>query len=202
MRLTRAQISDTIRAGDVIVVHYLKANVVSAGIQFASGGTASHALCCLGGMEIVEADIGGVMHTYLDNYLTGKCRLTIKRMRPELNYADAARACDYWRSCISQPYDMGMILHTALVSPIRRFVIPILPVCGRLLLRGIGLLPLASHRLSTCAEIWARGMRLPRPKLLRTYDFEDITPEVLLRDAAGLETVAVWDGAILDRRAH
>lgn len=199
MRLTRAQIADIIRPGDGILVHYLEPNIISVGIQFASKGTASHALCCLGGMEIVEADIGGVMHTYLDNYLTGKCRLTIKRLRPELDHGDAARACDYWRSCISQPYDMGMIAHTILVTPVRRWIQPICHPLGRFLLRAIGILPLASHRLSTCGELIARGWRTVRPKFLRGYDAEDILPEVLLRDAAGLEIVAVWDAPVLIR---
>lgn len=199
MKLTRTQIAATVKPGDLIVVHYLHPGFVGAGIQFASGGTASHALCCLGGMEIVEADIGGVMHTYLDNYLTGKCRLTIKRLRPELSHYEAGDVCTYWRSCISNTYDLGMIVHAALVSPVRRLLAPRLPRLARVLLRLIGRIPLASHTLSTCAELGARGERRARPRFLKLYAPEDITPEVLLRDAAGLETVAVWDEATLSR---
>lgn len=199
MKLTRTQILATIKPGDLIVVHYTHPGFVGAGIQFASGGNASHALCCLGGMEIVEADIGGVMHTYLDNYLTGKCRLTIKRLRPALSHYEAADVCAYWRGCISNTYDVGMIVHAALVAPVRRFVSPRLPRVARLLLRVIGMIPLASATLSTCAELGARGERKARPRFLKLYAAEDITPEVLLRDAAGLETVAVWDEATLVR---
>lgn len=197
MKLTRAQIAATIRPGDVILVHYLHGGFVAAGIQFASGGTASHALCCLGGMEIVEADIGGIMHTYLDNYLTGKCRLTIKRLRPPLDHREMAAACTYWRGCISNPYDLAMIAHVAAAFPIRHLVLPLVPPFGRLLLRILGHLSFASHTLSTCAELGARGIRLPRPKFLRAYAAEDITPEVLLRDVTGLETVVVWDAPVL-----
>lgn len=197
MRITRAQILDIIKPGDVILVHYMQASLVSVGIQFASGGQASHALCCLGGMEIIEADIGGVMHTYLDNYLTGKTRLTIKRLRPELTEAEAHKVCDYWRSCISQPYDFGMILHAAIVSPIRRLIMPICPPLGRLILRLLSKVTLANHKLSTCAELAARGLRTTRSKFLRSYDAEEITPVVLLHDATGLETVRVLDEAVL-----
>lgn len=200
MRLTRSHIEKTIKPGDIILVHYIKESVISAGIQFASGGTASHALCCLGGMELVEADIGGVMHTMIDNYLTGKCRLTIKRIRKPLFSHEAAQVCAYWRECISNSYDMGMILHVALVAPIRRLVLPVFPPLGRFLMRLIGRIPLASHTLSTCAELGARGLREARPKFLRAYNPEDVTPEVLLRDATGLETVAVWDAPLLERR--
>lgn len=197
MKLTRAQILATIKPGDLIVVHYIHPGIVGAGIQWASGGKASHALCCLGGMEIVEADIGGVMHTYLDNYMTGKCCLTIKRLRPNLSAYEASLACAYWRSRISYDYDLGMIVHSALVAPVRRFLAPRLPRMSHFLLRLIGLIPLASATLSTCAELGARGARKPRPSFLRHYAPDDITPEVLLRDATGLETVAVWYEALL-----
>lgn len=199
-RLTRKQIEETLKPGDVILVHYVKKGVVSAGIQFASGGLASHALCCLGGMEIIEADIGGVMHTLLDNYLTGKCRLTVKRLRPALYSHEAAQACAFWRSKISDPYDLGMIVHSAVVFPIRRFLLPVCPPLARLLLQLCGRFTVASHDLSTCAELYARGLRQPRPKFLAAYDQEDITPEVLLRNARSLTTVAVWDEPMLDRR--
>lgn len=197
MRLTLEQIRKTVQPGDIVVVHYLHGGVVAAGIQFASKGTASHALCCLGGNEVVEALIGGVAHSYLDNYLRGECRLTIKRLRPNLEHGEAAKVCDYWRSCISHPYDLGMILHVALVTPIKRVVLPIFPPLGRLLLRAVGHLPFASTTLSTCAELGARGLRLARPKFLRAYAPEDITPEVLLRDATGLDTVVVWDAPVI-----
>lgn len=197
MKLTRAQINAAIRPGDVILVHYLKGGMVAAGIQFASGGTASHALCCLGGMHVVEADIGGVMHTFLDNYLTGKCRLTVKRIEPELLPHEAAKVCDYWRSCISNKYDLGMILHVALVFPVRRFLLPVLPRMAKIMLWLIGCLPLASTKISTCAELGARGLRKERPRFLRSHDDDEITPEVLLRDARGFRTVVVWDEPVL-----
>ncbi len=199
MKLTRAQVVATLRPGDVVLVHYLKLNLVSAGIQFASGGLASHALCCLGGLEIIEADIGGVMHTLIDTYLQGQCRLTIKRPRPPMDHRQAAAACTYWRACISQDYDIGMIVHVAATFPIRRMILPVCPPLGRFLLRVLGRVSFARHDLSTCAELYARGLRAALPKFLRTYDPEDITPEVLLRDAAGLETVVVWEGATMAR---
>lgn len=197
MRLTPAQIKETVHPGDLIIVQYLDPNVVAVGIQLATGGRASHVLCCLGGLEIVEADIGGVMHTYLDNYLKGKCRLTVKRLYPELSHYEAAKVCDYWRGCISQPYDIGMILHVALASPVRRLILPIIPPLGRLLLRIISWLPIASNKLSTCAELGAIGLRQSRPKFLRNYDSNDITPEALLRDATSLRSVVVWDSPVI-----
>ncbi len=196
-KVTRGQIQKLVQPGDVILVHYLQSNVVSAGIQFVSGGDVSHALCCLGGMEIIEADIGGVMHTYLDNYLKGKTRLTIKRLRPALDHREAAAVCTYWRSCISNPYDMLMILHVAIVAPIRRFLLPICPPLGRLLLRALGRFTLASHTLSTCAELFARGIKVPRQKFMREYDLEEVSPAVLLRAAVGLEIVAVLEAPVL-----
>ncbi len=195
-KLTRAQIQKTLQPGDVILVHYLSKNLVSAGIQFASGGLASHALCCLGGMEVVEADLGGVMHSFVDTYMTGKTRLTVKRMRPVLDHREAAGACVYWRACVSQPYDTFMILHVAAATPIRRLVLPVCPPLGRFLLRALGRISWASHTLSTCAELYARGIKVARQKFLRGYDLEDITPEVLLRDAASLETVVVWEAPV------
>lgn len=197
MHLTRDQILELIQPGDVILVHYMQAGLVSAGIQFASGGTVSHALCCLGGMEIVEADIGGVMHTYLDNYLTGKCRLTIKRMRPELTQPEMHKVCEYWRSCISQPYDFGMIVHAAIVSPIRRLLMPLCPPLGRFVLKALAKITFADHKLSTCAELGARGLRLVRPKFMRSYDADEITPAALLNDATTLEAVRVLDQPVL-----
>lgn len=196
-KITRAQVEKLFQPGDLVVVHYLKENLVSAGIQFASRGTASHILCCLGGMEIVEALIGGVSHSYLDNYLKGNCRLTIKRMRPPLDHREVAGVCLYWRSCVSNPYDVGMIAHVAAEFPVRWIVMPICPPLGRFLLRALGRLSWASHTLSTCAELGARGIRVARKKFLKTYDPEDITPEVLLRDVASLETIAVLEGAVL-----
>ncbi len=201
MKITRAQIEKLFQPGDIVVVHYLKENFVSAGIQFASRGRATHALCSLGGMEIVEALIGGVSHSYLDNYLKGQCRLTVKRMKPPLDHREAAGVSLYWRSCISQPYDLGMIAHVAACAPVRWLVLPVFPPLGRFLLRALGRLSWASHTLSTCAELGARGLRVVRPKFLKNYDPEDITPEVLLRDVASLETVAVLEGAVLAKGA-
>lgn len=197
MRLLRSQVEAALRPGDVILVHYLKGGIVAAGIQFASGGLASHALCCLGGLEVVEADIGGVMHTFADNYMTGKCRLTVKRLRPALSAAEAADVCAFWRSRVSDPYDLGMIVHVAATVPIRKFVLPLCPPLGRFLLRTLGRFTVADHRLSTCAELAARGLRAARPRFLKAYDQEDITPEVLLRDASSLETVVVWEAPVL-----
>lgn len=199
-KITRSQIAKLFQPGDLVIVHYIHGGVVAAGIQFFSGGKASHVLCCLGGMEIVEADIGGVMHTLLDNYLTGKCRLTIKRCRPGLDHREVSGALMYWRSCISQPYDLAMIAHVFAAWPARKIVMPICPPLGRLLLRALGRMSFASHTLSTCAELGARGLRIPRSKFLKGYDAEDITPEVLLRDAAGLETIAVLEAPVLDAR--
>ncbi len=195
MNLTKAQIAKTLKPGDVILVHYLKKNMVSVGIQFASGGTASHALCCIGGLEIVEADLGGIMHTYLDNYLTGKCRLTVKRLRPILTEQETKEVVAFWKTRISDPYDIGMIVHVAATTPIRRLILPIFPPLGRFLLRTMGRFSVASHTLSTCAELCARGLRAARPKFLAEYDQEDITPEVLLRNVRSFETVVVWEAA-------
>lgn len=197
MKLTRAQIAATLRPGDVVLVHYLKGGFVAAGIQFVSGGSASHALCCLGDLEVVEADLGGVMHTYVDNYMTGKCRLTVKRLRAAPDAAEVSKIVKFWRSKISDPYDIGMIFHVAAGFPIRRLLLPLCPPLGRLLLRLMGRFSFASHTLSTCAELAARGLREARPRFLHGYDQEDITPEVLLRDAASLETIVVWDAPLL-----
>lgn len=196
-KLTREQIEQTVKAGDIILVHYLKGGVVAAGIQFASGGKASHALCCLGGMEIIEADIGGVMHTFLDNYLTGKCRLTVKRITPSLNPAELAETLGFWRSKVSDPYDYGMIAHVAATWPVRHLILPVCPPLGRLILRGLSRISVASTKLSTCAELCARGLRAGRAKFLSEWSQEDITPEVLLRNARSLQTIAVWDAPVL-----
>lgn len=193
-QLTRAQIEAAVRPGDVILVHYVKKNVVAAGIQFFEEGKASHALCCLGGMDVVEADLGGIMRTSLDSYLRGHCRLTVKRLRPEPTDREVVAMRAYWLSRVGDPYDVAMILGMVPILVIRKLLHPLSPAFARWAARQLPNL-MGSLTLNTCAELWVRGVRMAKRVLLTAYKPDNCTPETILRDPH-LEIVQVWDSPV------
>ncbi len=198
-RITRAQIDETLQAGDLIIVHYLHGGVVAAGIQWWTHGHASHVLNSLGGNSIVEEDIGGASHGYLDTYLYGQCRLTIKRILPHLSPVEKNRVVSYWLGLVGQPYGWRSVVASFFAVPIRRYLLPRFPGPARFALRVVS--RVVGHGQPDCSASWVMGVRRPRPRLLAGYDAEDVTPETLLRDAK-LLPVAVWDAPVLVKETH
>lgn len=194
-KLTRAQVDGLIKPGDVILVHYLKKDIVAVGIQFFSEGQASHAICSLGGLDAVEADAGGVMHSNLDTYLRGHCRLTIKRLHPAPTQDELKAMKSYWLARVGDPYDFGMILGMVPIFIARRFLHHFSASLARAVVRNWPNL-FGKHNLNTCAELWVRGVRASKRRVLDQYDPENVAPEILMRDAK-LEMVAVYEAPIL-----
>lgn len=181
------------RPGDTVLVHYLRADIVSAGIQWWTHGAASHELCCLGGEEIIEADIGGVMHTYLDSYIRGQVRLTLKRPIERLRPAEAGAASYFWATQVARPYGWGSIGQAFLAVPTRRLILPRAPALGRALLRAEAWA--FRHARPDCSALWLAGLRTKRPNFFSGYATDEVTPETVLRDQKWTETIAVWEAA-------
>ena len=195
MNISRKEIDDLIKPGYVIAVEYLKPDCISRGLAWGQGGGATHALCCLGGLDIVEATALGVYETNLHNYLRGNCRLTVRRSRISASQEQVEKATDFWDARVLDPYDWRMIFGS----------IPILlahKVIGlfskRLADEAVHKMPnlLASSILSTCAELGIRGIRKFDESACSLYFAEDVDPEVLQTDDS-LVTVIVLIGATL-----
>lgn len=195
MRLTKSQVRDKVRMGDTIIVHYNHGGVVAAGIQWYTKGDASHELCCLGGFDIIEADIGGVMHTNLDTYLRGTCRLTLRRPRPGLLNHERAAMREYWVSQVAKPYGFGAIAQSLIAVPVRGYLLPRFPRLARAVLTALAFV--FRNARPDCSALYAEGWRRARKGVLPGYDSEEVTPELLLRTQSGIETISVWDDAIL-----
>ncbi len=194
MKITTEQLHDTLEAGDVIIIHYLRGDIVSAGIQWWTHGKASHTINSLGADSVVEEDIGGASHTYLDTYMRGQCRLTIKRILPHLRPAEKATMVSYWLNLVGKPYGWKAIIASLFSVPLRRAILPRCPDAARAALRFLS--RALGHGEPDCSASWVRAARLVRPRILSGYDPDDVTPETLLRDGH-LYTVAVWDAPIL-----
>lgn len=194
MKLTRAEVEKTVRCGDFICVTYRKVNGVARAIRWAEGGKASHVIECLGGFDTVEETIGGGMRTNLYTYLRGNADLIVKRVKPELTDAEAARVKKRWLSLVGGGYGWDSIKRAMVTIPIRRFVQPRLPRVAKVL-RGAArvLLPGA---MPDCSAAVLFGIRPERPGMLAAYQIPEVTPETLLRDMR-TPTVAVWKNAML-----
>lgn len=193
--ISRADIDVLIRPGDVIAVEYLKKDAVADLIGFGEEDSATHALCCLGGVDIVEACITGVTESNLRNYLRGNCRLTVRSASPAPNYEQAEKAVKFWLDRVNDPYDLKMIIGC----------IPILAakhVLGFFSKRAAGWairkMPnlLASSNLSTCAELAAKGLYEFNATVFIGYHLDNITPGILRTDES-LTTKTVLDAVTL-----
>lgn len=194
MNVTRAEVEALCLPGDVIAVEYLRTNLVSAGISLAEDGRATHALCCLGGLDIVEAAIGGVQESSLHNYLRGNCVLTIREAIPRPLPEEAEKITRFWTDRVGDPYDIKMIAGMLFVLLAKDLVGLFSEPAAAWILRHAPNF-LASDTLSTCAELGARGLWCSDPSLL-PYPAGNIEPEVLRVDPT-LATKRVLVGAVL-----
>ena len=181
-----------------MTVHYLKQDLTSEIIEEGEGNhrAATHALCCQGGLDIVEATALGVFETNLHNYLRGNCVLTVRESIPTPNAAQAKRATKFWDARVLDPYDWGMIFGTLPVV-FCHYVLGFLS--KRLGDWAVRKMPniLASSSLSTCAELAARGLREFMTTALSGYDVRNVTPEVL-RTHKSLHTKAILERPVLE----
>jgi hypothetical protein len=197
-KITRAQVKDLFLPGRVVSVEYLKKDLTADLIDLAHrGGRATHALCCMGGLDIVEATAFGVSETNLHNYLRGNCRLTVRETRPAPSEEQAELATDFWDKRVLDPYDWGMILGTIPIAIARHVIGFFSRRLGDKLTQKMPNL-LASSSLSTCAELAARGVRQFNLKAFAKYgDAAKIDPEILRTDNS-LRTVVILNGALLE----
>lgn len=195
MKLTRAIVEKTVHCGDVITVTYRKSDGVSRLLRFFENGRASHAIECLGGLDIVEELIGGGARTNLYSYLRGQCDLTIKRVRLPLDTPEQIRVRSYWLSLVGKGYGWDSIKRAAVTVPLRRFVKPRYPIVYRTALEAAReLLP---GRMPDCSAAWVDGIRLVRPHILHAYRAEEVTPETIQRDR-DLVVVAEWKAPVME----
>lgn len=195
MNVSRADIDVLCRPGDVIAVEYLKRDATSELIGFGEGDPATHALCCLGGLDIVEASITGVIESSLHNYLRGNCRLTIRCARPAPNAEQAKRATDFWLARVNDPYDWGMIFGSIPILLAKHVLGLFSKRAGDWAVRKMPNL-LASSNLSTCAELAARGLYEFDAAVFIRYLLDNVNPGILRTDES-LNTKAVLDAAVL-----
>ena len=196
IHLTRRQIQETVRLGDVVCVTYRQTNGVAKILRWAEAGRASHAIECLGGLDTVEETIGGGMRTNLYTYLRGQCDLEVKRVPgPAITYDEGIRLESYWLSLVGKGYGWDSIRRAAVTVPIRRFIRPHFPRLARWL-TGIARF-LHAGKMPDCSAAWVDGIRIVRPDVLRGYAPEEVTPETILRDTH-LVTVARWEAPVLD----
>jgi hypothetical protein len=198
MKITRADVAALFLPGNVVAVQYVKKDVSADIIGEAEGNRegATHALCCQGGLDIVEATALGVFETSLHNYLRGNCILTVREAIPAPSPSDAALATDFWDKRVLDPYDWPMIFGTLPIVVVRYTV--------GLFSRGLAnsiihKMPniLASSTLSTCAELAVRGLRQFYPGALASFSFGDIEPEDLRIDPS-LNTKSVLIAPVLE----
>lgn len=191
-----ADINVLCRPGNVIAVEYLKKGVVAEIISDAEGGgKATHALCCLGGLDIVEASITGVIESNLRNYLRGNCRLTIREAIPAPLGQDSMKAVRFWLARVNDPYDWGMIFGMAPILFAKHVIGFFSESLSEWVIQKMPNL-LASSKINTCAELAVRGMKQFSLISFRAYNVENIDPEILRTDSS-VNTKAVLDAAVL-----
>lgn len=194
MNVTREYVENLVQPGDVISVEYLRTDLVATGISLAEEGRATHALCCLGGLDVVEAAITGVQEVNLRNYLRGNCVLTIRRGDPAPTPQEARKVTKFWLERVNDPYDLWMIAGMVFILMGKHLVGLFSERAAAWVIRRVPNV-LASRTLSTCAELGARGLWCYDPHLM-PYVAGDIYPE-LLRVDPSLRTEAVLVGAVL-----
>lgn len=194
IQITQAEINSLCLPGDVVAVEYLRTDLVATGISLAEGGKATHALCCLGGLDVVEAAITGVQEVNMRNYLRGNCKLTIRSAKPFPKPEEAALATKFWVDRVNDPYDLKMIAGEGFLLVADRLIGLFSERASAWVLRKVPNI-LASKTLSTCAELCARGLWQFSPGVL-AYPPGNITPEILRTDDS-LVTKTILDGAVL-----
>lgn len=193
MNITRSEVESLFCPGDVVAVEYLNSGEIQAAIVMAEDGKASHALCCLGGLDIVEASVTGVQASSLRNYLKGNCRLTVRTTLTIPTPEQAQKATSFWKARINDKYDFGMILGMVPILFAKHILGFISVDLGNWALQKMPNL-CASSNLSTCAELAAKGLREFDLVALYKYPVENVDPEILRLDPS-LNTKAVLDAA-------
>lgn len=194
-KITRADIDVLCRPGDVIAVEYLKKDLTANAISFLEEGSATHALCCMGGLDVVEACITGVTESNLHNYLRGNTRLTVRSTKPAPSLEESEKATDFWSARVNDPYDIGMIFGSIPILLAKNFLGFFSKSAGEWAFQKMPNL-LGKSNLSTCAELGVRGIREFCPTVFTGYSPENINPE-MLRTHPSLDTKAILDGAVL-----
>lgn len=195
MNITRSDVDALFLPGRVVAVEYIKKDLTSTIIGDAEGDPASHALCCLGGLDIVEASASGVIESNLRNYLRGNCRLTVRSALGDPTPVQISKATKFWLDRVNDPYDWGMILGSAPILLVHKIVGSFSKNLADSLVRKMPNL-LANSSLSTCAELAARGLREFSLIAFCYYPVENVTPGILRTDST-LRTEAVLDGCVL-----
>lgn len=193
--ISSADIDALCRPGDIITVEYLHPDSVALAIRLGELGKASHVLCCLGGLDIVEASSSGIIESNLHNYLRGNCILTVRRAKPAPTPEEAEKATDFWSDRVNDPYDWGMIFGSIPVLFCRLVLGFFSKKLGDWALKNLPNF-LASDHLSTCAELGIRGIRKFRPTAFTGYPIANIEPE-LSRTHPSLHTKAVLVAPVL-----
>lgn len=192
--ITRAQVADLCRPGRVITVEYLNLTAVAIGIRLAEHGKASHALCCIGGLDIVEAAVGGVQESNLHNYMRGNCNLTVRGL--DLSDEQADTVTNFWSDRVNDPYDMGMIFGEAFILGLSNTVGLVSKPAAMWVLDHVPN-ALASSHLSTCAELGARGLDRVQPGLFDPLPLSVMDPEIL-RTTLKVKTFGVLEAPVLE----
>jgi hypothetical protein len=193
LNLTLSEVDTLFRPGDVVAVEYLHPDPVQEIIRVAEEGQAEHALCCMGGLDVVEAAIIGVQESSLRNYLRGNCRLTVRTANPTPE--EAKRALDFWSARVGDPYDIRMVVGMAPILLAKNVLGYFYPAAGEWALCRMPNL-LASSNLNTCAELAIKGLRQFRWDAGGDIPSENYDPETLRTDPT-LTTKDVLDGAVL-----
>ena len=179
--LAQAHFERVILCGDTILVHDVHEDAVGLVIEKFTHGTARHQICALGGLDIVEALTTGVARNNLQNYLTGKYVLTVKRLRKTLEPHEAAQARAHWLRAVGQAYGWGSCAQAAVTTIDRRYVRPWAPGPARAILWASR--AFLGGSLPDCSALWVQGIRIPRPHVLGAYLPQEVTPEVTERDS-------------------
>lgn len=195
MNITRHEVEKIFLPGRVVAVEYLKKDEVASAISKFEGDPATHALCCMGGLDIVEASASGVIESNLHNYLRGNCRLTVRSARPSPPDALFSQATKFWSDRVNDPYDWGMILGSIPILIIQKLVAVFSKKAALWVIDHMPNL-FASNNLSTCAELAARGLREFSLVAFCNVPVQNVTPAIL-RDDPTLSTEAILDGAVL-----
>lgn len=193
--ISRADIDVLCQPGDIIAVEYLKKDSTAELIGLGEGGQATHALCCMGGLDIVEASITGVIESNLHNYLRGNCRLTVRSADPAPTSEQSAKATKYWSDRVNDPYDWGMIFGMVPILLAKHVLGFFSTSASTWALKKMPNL-LASSNTNTCAELGARGLREFTLIAFCSYNVENIDPEILRTDPS-VHTKAVLEAAVL-----
>lgn len=200
IRLTREQIEDLVQPGDHILVHYMRPNPIQSAIRDLSDGPWMHALKCLGGLLLTEADVVGVVRSSLKNYLQGDCRLLLRRPRPRFTAPEESKSCRAALAMVGDDYDFGMILGMVNLYLVRDILRPVAPRAATWAMKHLKNL-YADPSRTTCAEHVVRADRAARHDIMSGWPAENISPNQLAR-SDDYKTVADWHAPLLigDRR--